>query len=87
MSKRSGLTVGSLRGVPMGSPRPPALATRAPMSASDDGVTEARPVMPRARVSLSLAPARRRGCCGSGCVGCPYGDWLRRLRALGASQP
>ena len=89
MSKRPGLTVGSLRGVPMGSARPPALVTRAPMSASEgaEPTTDPRPAMPRARVSLSLAPTRRRGCCGTGCVGCPYGDWLRRVRALGASQP
>lgn len=27
------------------------------------------------------APARPRRCCGTGCVGCPYGDWLRQMRA------
>ncbi|MBX7194986.1 MAG: hypothetical protein K1X94_23230, partial [Sandaracinaceae bacterium] len=39
------------------------------------------------RLGLPLAPTRRRGCCGSGCAGCPYGDWVRRVRALGAPAP
>lgn len=86
MSKRGGLTVGSLRGVPMGHARPAALAPRAPAAEGDEQAAP-RPTLARARVSLSLAPTRRRGCCGSGCVGCPYGDWLRRVRALGATQP
>jgi hypothetical protein len=35
---------------------------------------------PPARLAIA-APARPRRCCGTGCVGCPYGDWLRRARA------
>ncbi len=60
----SGLTVGSLRGVPMG-----------------------KAAAPRALTALPLAPMKRRGCCGTGCVGCPYGDWLRRVRATQSTEP
>lgn len=78
---RSGLTVGSLRGVPLGS--------TASTAASE--VSARVPAEPRGRgklaLALALAPARRRGCCGTGCVGCPYGDWLRRARALALGAP
>jgi hypothetical protein len=33
---------------------------------------------------LAMPPARRRNCCGTGCVGCPYGDFIRRARLLRA---
>ncbi|MBN8614811.1 MAG: hypothetical protein J0L92_29700 [Deltaproteobacteria bacterium] len=66
----SGLTVGSLRGVPVGTGRAPLATTRA-----------APPSM------VALPPARRRNCCGTGCVGCPYGDFIRRTRLLRAGTP
>lgn len=63
----SGLTVGSLRGVPIGTGRAPNVAPTKPLP------------------QLALPPARRRNCCATGCVGCPYGDFIRRARLLGAS--
>jgi hypothetical protein len=68
-------------------PRAPVSATEGDLEADPGARVAGRPPIVRTRVSLSLAPARRRGCCGSGCVGCPFGDWLRRVRALGAGQP
>jgi hypothetical protein len=63
---KRGLTVGSLRGMPMGS-RP--------------GAAPARPALAMA------APARPKRCCGTGCAGCPYGNWLRQMRATLGTAP
>ena len=75
VAKSPRLTVGSLLGVPQfGSPAPERRA-----SSLGGWLRPAPPSSPKA-----VAPARRgKGCCRSGCAGCPWTEAMRRRSALG----
>ena len=73
MKSRKNLSVGSLLGVPQSSP------PMTPAAAQPEQRSRLRPAPPADKNRSRQAPYRRgRGCCQSGCSGCP---WTRKQRA------